>query len=198
MRVNGKERKKKEVVFGPVTLQCGYDDKGEPEFWDFLAVPVWDRDEFNQLCPEPMPPVRGYKPDGSKTYDTEGKTPAGVDYKRDIKLHGLRWWGYLILKSLEPSNIQWDMVSLDDPETWSLVEDELRADLAHYEFGKVTDLVEEANAISLEKLEENRRTFWQRRALLAQQKNSPDGENPSTPDGEPVSDPTLTQDSGTS
>lgn len=193
MRVNGKERKKKDVVFGPLTLQCGYDKKGEPEFWDFLAVPVWNREEFNRLCPEPMPPVRGYKPDGSKTYDIEGK-----EYKDDLKLHGLRWWGYLILKSLEPSNIQWDTVSLDNPETWDKVEAELDMHLAHYEFNKLTDLVEEANALSAAKLEENRKTFWQRRALLAQQKNSQDGVPQNTPEGEPVSDPTLTPEIGTS
>lgn len=184
MKVNGVEAKREDAVYGPVSFQRGIDEDGNPVYLDFLAVPLWDRKEFDELCPAPTPPVKGYKPDGSKTYDEEAP-----DHLAKKRARSAKWWGYLVLTSLAPSNIEWESVSIDDPDTWDKVEDELgppNGILSYYEFGKVMDLVNQANALDQAKLEANLQSFWQRRAGSAQQSNSQDGGPKSSSDGGPV------------
>jgi len=164
MQVGGIEATK-EAIFGPLPFKRGKD------ILAFFAQPVWDMDEFNVLCPPPV--NRNYRfTKGGKELD-----PDAPVYKEALAAYGRKRWGYIVMKSLEPSNIKWNKVKADDPETWLNVEEELRETLAHFEFSKLMELVHEANALDEEKLAENAKLFFQRTAQQADpSENSPDSE----------------------
>jgi hypothetical protein len=178
MRVNGQEAKQK-VVFGPLVFK-----RGEGQFLAFYAQPVWSYDEFDQLCPTPENKNFVFTREGKKVDDD---SPA---FRVQLKEYALRKWSWLVLKTLEPSKIEWDQVKEDDPKTWGLVEKELQESLAVFEFNKLMDLVDEANAMSDEKLEANAETFFQiaaQGAALATE-SSQNGEPVSIKSGDPASD----------
>lgn len=152
MKVGGVENDKS-VVFGPVTFS-----RGKNKFLAFYAQPVWDLDEFNRLCPPPVNKNYVFTK-GGKQLDSEA--PA---YLHDLQEYYRRRWGYVVLKSLEPSQIEWGTVNVSDPSTWGLVQSELQKELSVYEFAKVMNLVDEANALDETKLEENAKSFFQLRA----------------------------------
>lgn len=179
MKVNGQEATK-EVVFGPLCFK-----RGPKQFLTFYAQPVWSYSEFDQLCPAPENKNVIFTRDGKQT---DHNAPA---HKHALKEHGVRRWGYYILKSLEPSHIEWDTVDLEDPKTWGLVEQELRDNLAHFEYQQLMALVDEANALDADKLAENAATFFQIADLesAAEASNpSPSGEPENIPSSGPVSD----------
>jgi hypothetical protein len=153
MRINGVSADKDAAIFPapgkPLTFKRGQN------FLAFYAQPVWDMDEFNALCP--LPENKNFRFEkGGKVKD-----PDAPAWRETLSEYSRKRWGYVVLKSLEPSNIEWDGVSLDDPSTWLTVEEELKKHLAVYEFAKVMELVDEANAIDAAKLEENAESFFQ-------------------------------------
>lgn len=148
MKVNGVENDRK-VLFGPVVFK-----RGPNKFLSFYAQPVWDLDEFNALCPQPT--------NKNYIFDKTGKhvDPQAPAYLEELAQYYRKRWGYITLKSLEPSKIEFSSVSLSDPKTWGDAEAALRKELSVYEFAKVARLVEEANALDEEKLEENAKSFF--------------------------------------
>ena len=138
-------------MFGPLTFKRG------DTFLTFYAQPVWNLDEFNQAVKRPVNEFVRFNSQGKKEAD-----PDAPAYREELIEYGRKRWGYLVLKSLEPSNIEFEKVSLSDPSTWPLVEQELKENLGIYEFAKVMSLVDEANALDEEKLEENAKSFFQR------------------------------------
>jgi hypothetical protein len=125
----------------------------------FRAIGVPDYEPFNKLCPEPKAPVV-YKP-------KEGWVPNEDEpgYQEMMKNYGQKRMSWLIITSLEPSNIEWDEVNPDNPSTWNKWEEELKAaGLNHVECRRVQNLVFEANCLDEEKLVQARESF-----LLGQQ-----------------------------
>ena len=172
MKVGGVETSR-EALFGPLTFRRGKD------YLVFYAQPVWDLDEFNLRCPAPVNNHHMFTK-GGKVIDP--KAPAYLDALAE---HSRKRWGYIVLKTLEPSNITWDNVSLVDPSTWVNVEQDLKRSLGLYEFSRVMRLVDEANAIDEEKLEENAQSFFQQQAQAAEaKKQSPNTAPANTLSGE--------------
>lgn len=168
MKINGVSTDKSSAIFPapdkPLTFRRGN------QFLAFYAQPVWDMDEFNELCPMPENTHFRFEKGGKV------KDPDAPAYRAALAEYSRKRWGYVVLKSLEPSNIEWDGVSLDDPSTWLNVEEELKKVLAVYEFARVMELVDEANAIDDAKLEENAKSFFQKSYREDLEKNSrPDG-----------------------
>lgn len=157
MKVGGVENDLK-VVFGPVTF-C----RGPGKYLAFLAQPVWSLEGFNALCPAPVNRNYVFTKQG-KQLDVEA--PA---FKDEQAVYYRKRWAWTVIESLRPSNIQWDDVKEDDPETWLNVEPELRKNLAIYEFAAVMRLIDEANALDGDKLEENAKTFFQIQAQRTSQ-----------------------------
>lgn len=171
MKVDGQEIKKGDAIFGPFVIHRGHevdkdgnvliDSQGEPvkRLIAFFAQPVWSWDEFNEQFPRPEPKAgevvftkHGQQPD----YDAPG-------YKQRIEQHNSRRWGFMILKSLEPSEVEFDNTSLTKPETWDQVEEILKRDeFSEFEFACIGNLIEEANGINSQKLEENKMDFLSR------------------------------------
>lgn len=155
MKVNGVTNDK-DVKFGPVVFK-----RGPNKFLTFYAQPVWSMDEFNSICPAPVNRFYVFTTAGKQLDD---QAPA---YLEELKEFYRRRWGYVMMKSLEPSKIEWGKVNPSDPKTWGFVEEELRGELSVYEFAKVAKLVDEANALDEDKLEENAKSFFQLAAAEA-------------------------------
>jgi hypothetical protein len=164
MKSNGKSLRDN-AIFGPLTF------KRKDELITFFAQPVWDYKEFDRLCPLPENTsyafIRNERGRAEKVIDKDSS-----DYKALLEGYDNQKWGYYIIKSLEPSfapqgSLEWDKVSPTDPKTWGFVEEELRGSLAFYEFTKVMNLVDEANALNAAKLEENAESFFHQEAKKA-------------------------------
>lgn len=154
MKVNGVEANKLHTV--ALVLPRGAD---APLVFYAEALP--DLTEFDKLCPLPVA-AQTYTPKGI-TYNT-----TAPDYVAALKLYNERRWGYVMMRSLRPSNIEWDTVNAHDCETWTQVEPELRKAVSYFEYGKIVDMVEEANALNATKLIEARDDFFRKAAVAAQ------------------------------
>lgn len=120
----------------------------------FWAVGLPNRDEFDGYVPTPKPPGKhtqsGWVPDLNEP-----------GYQASLAAYNKRWLGYLVVKSLEPSEIEWDTVKLDVPGTWHEWENDLKtgAGLSAVECNLVWNLVAEANSLDQAKLDKAREAF---------------------------------------
>lgn len=123
-----------------------------------FAQAVLDWDEFDEKCPEPKPPV-------VRTKDGVNPDFSDLGYKAQAIDHGIKRMAYLTLKSLEPSNIEWETVNMDKPSTWTNYNKELRdAGFSVVEIQRIGAAVMQANALDEEKLEAARQVFLRGRA----------------------------------
>jgi hypothetical protein len=111
-------------------------------------------DVFNKLVPVPVPPMV-LKKGGVKESDLADK-----DYKAALSHRDNLRFAYLILRSLEPSNIEWEIIDMEKPSTWLKWSDELlESGLSDKEVQRVVDAVMVAGSLSEAKLEEARAAF---------------------------------------
>jgi len=119
----------------------------------FKAIGVQSYEEFDALVSAPKAPGKRTK-DGFKL---DLKDPT---YREQSDLFGKKRFAYTILVSLEPSNIEWETVKMEDPNTWLNWEQELRAaGFNEIEVQRIQHLVLEANCLSEDKLKEARERF---------------------------------------
>ena len=119
----------------------------------FRARGLPDFDEFDELCPAPEPPAK--------------LTPKGKEYITDDpnflaarKEYTKRQLAYMVVKSLIPSEIEWDTVDLTKPASWPNWEADLKkAGITQTECNRVYQLCREANTLDEQKLEEARDFF---------------------------------------
>ena len=148
----------------------------------FRARGLPDMEEFDKLCPEPKPPGKLTK---------EGWEPNEEDagWRSAMLAHGRKRMAYMVVRSLEPSEIEWDSVDPDNPKTWSNYTDDLRrAGLSQVEINRIVQLVWEANCLDEEKLQRARQVFIRGQQPASDASSGPSTEPPSTPSGEPASD----------
>jgi len=156
MKLNGKKFSNENAIFGPVVIKRG------EEFFPFYAEPCWDYVEFDEACPRPVPPVSGWNAStGRKEADPKSKI-----HQEALKLWAAKRWGYYVLKSLAPTKLELEGVSLDDFDSLGKVDEAMKYDkeknpdgLSEYEFLEVMTLVDEANLLDADKLEENKKSF---------------------------------------
>jgi hypothetical protein len=146
----------------------------------FIAKPVYNLDEFIALCPEP-----DVKQFGKMTKDGWVPDLEAPQYLDLLRLRRVAHWDYTMIKSLEPSNINWDKVKHNDPKTWKHCQTELLSVLSYTEFSKVIGLVEEANTMDDAKLEENRESFFRKRVAVLEQ-TSPTSAQENMQSGQPA------------
>ena len=117
------------------------------------AKAVKINEEFEKRLPEPTPPNVRTK-DGSKPdYKVE-------NYKQALALRDTQRFNFLVIKSLEPSEIEWEEVDMDVPSTWSKWSKELiEAGLSEIEVNRIANAVMAANSLDEEKIEEARKSF---------------------------------------
>jgi hypothetical protein len=95
----------------------------------------------------------------------------------------------MVVKSLEPSEIEWDTVDPDNPKTWTNYAEDLRgAGFSQVEVNRIVGLVWEANCLDEAKLEEARQVFLRGQQPVSDASSGPSTEPESTPSGVPASD----------
>ncbi len=145
------------------------------------AKAVLDMDTFDKLCPEPKPP-------GKRTREGWIPNPDDTNYKTILDQYQNRRLGYMIIKSLEPSNIEWPTVNINDPHTWANYVLDMRAGgLSNIEINRIISCVMQANALDEKKLEEARRHFLLGQQMESDQSSGLNTEQVGMPSGQPVS-----------
>lgn len=138
-------------------------------------------DEFDVLCPEPKPPGKLTKDGWIPDVDNE-------NYRQTINNHNEKRIAYLVIKSLEPSEIEWDTVSIDNPKTWiNYVQDFKNAGLTTIEINRIVKCVMQANSLDEDKLEQARKVFLLGQAQAQKESSGQITEQPIMPSGEVVS-----------
>ena len=120
----------------------------------FKARGLPDMDEFNKLSPEPAAPCRKMADGTASADDKDPGDPA------QTVQHTRQRWAYLVVKSLEPSQIEWDTVKLDEPATWTNWEADLKANgFTGVECNRIFGLMLSANSLDERKIKAARESF---------------------------------------
>jgi hypothetical protein len=147
----------------------------------FKARGLADMDEFQKLCPEPTPP-------GKLTKEGWVPNPDDKNYVSVMAEYGKRRLAYMIVKTLEPSSIEWETVDLSIAGTWANWEQDLKsAGFTQIECNRVVALVLEANCLNEEKLEKARKLFLLGPQTASAGISGPSTEPVTTQSGEPAS-----------
>jgi len=144
MRINGVE------VTGSEALLVLPRDKGDIPI---KAVAVSISEEFDEKCPVPVAPMLQTK-DGNKPDHNDKDFKVAMARRADMR------FALMIVRSLEPSNIEWDKVNVDMPATWLTWRDELQKEgLSEVECNRIVGLVLEANSLDEAKIKAARDNF---------------------------------------
>jgi hypothetical protein len=147
----------------------------------FRARGLRDTSEFEAKCPPPKPPGKLTK-DGWVANDTD------PTYQQVQTEYAKKRLGFIVVRSLEPSEIEWDTVNLDDPRTWANWEKDLKnGGLSQIEANRVLALVMEANALDEAKLQKARESFLAGQIPMPAEFSGPQTEPASMPSGERAS-----------
>lgn len=183
MKVNGVDATKVSAWEPPpLVLDRGADENGEPVFLVFRARGVKSMQDFDNRVPFPT--------NESGAFDSQGRfvpNPEAAAYLDKLRTYHDTRWAYICIKTLEPSNIEWDTVKDDDPNTWVNWEKDLDSILvSEFEFSAVERLIRQANALDEGKMEENRQTFFQMLGAVVSTNTGLQDEAENSPSGEPV------------
>jgi hypothetical protein len=117
------------------------------------ATAVAINEEWEKKCPEPVAPMLQTKDGNNPDFSDE-------TYKESMERRGKLRFALMIIRSLEPSNIEWEEVDVDKPATWLKWDEELMAaGLSEVECNRILGLVMEANSLDEAKIKEARAAF---------------------------------------
>lgn len=139
----------------------------------FIAQPVDSWDEFEALVPAPDPKKYGGRFVKGGGFQGDPEHPA---YKEALDERLRLMDAYTFIKSLEPSQIEWKQVRLDDPTTWKHYRTELRQAITSHELNLVIKLVVDTNALDARALEANRESFFLQTSASAEPPTGPAAE----------------------
>lgn len=144
------------------------------------AQAVMDMDAFDAIYP--MPKAPGVRKKGGFAPNTNDKT-----YLQQVSQRDEIRFAYMVIKSLEPSEIEWSGIDMDKPDTWLGWTDELKeAGVSATEVNRIIACVMQANCLDEAKLKEARELFLRGPALEPSGTCGPATEPESTPSGEPA------------
>jgi hypothetical protein len=120
----------------------------------FKFVGVTDDSEFHKLYPEPSPPKT------MKVGIGIVENVEDANFKEQLLKREIAKKDWFFLKSVSPSNIEWDTVKLDDFETWGNWKIDLKnAGFSVPEVNTIYAKFWEANTLSEDMLAEARQRF---------------------------------------
>ena len=144
------------------------------------AQAVMDMDAFDVLCPMPTPP-------GKRTKDGFQPNPKDKTYLQQVDQRDETRFAYMVIKSLEPSEIEWAKVDMDKPATWCKWTEEMKeAGVSATEVNRIIGCVMQANSLDEAKLKEAREVFLRGPVLEESGTCGPATEPESTPSGTPA------------
>lgn len=146
----------------------------------FEAKAVLSYDDFDKLCPAPVPPKR-MLPGGIMQENVEDPK-----YKIAQATYSEQRLAWMVLESLTATKeLEWELVKRDDPTTWPKWSEELQqAGFSTVEVNRVLRGVFEANALDEEKIEAARKRFLALEAEKAHQESIRQAEQQSTASGD--------------
>jgi hypothetical protein len=110
-------------------------------------------DDFDKMCPEPIAPL-------IMTKDGSHRDVADKDYKRSVDIRHERRFAYMMIRALEPSEIEWEEVDLEKPSTWMKWTDELtKAGITEVEMNRIIGAVMSAMSLDEAKIKKAREDF---------------------------------------
>jgi len=163
MKIAGRDVSGPNVVYLVLPRNPEIDEEGNEHDRDIVikAQAVQDLSTLDTLLPEPKPPAAMGK-GGEKVFNYKDTT-----YKQQTLQYNLKKIAYIVIKSLEPSEIEWDGVDLEDPSTWLRYVDEFKeAGFSQIEINKIGAAALEANALDEAKLDKARADFLRGRAAV--------------------------------
>ncbi len=121
-----------------------------------MATALKDFEDFQEICKRPEPPVKIKAKTGERVPNVKDES-----YLSDLKIHNDKFTAWVIIKSLESTEgMEWETVSLDDPNTWLNWKQELiDSNFSAGEITYIVDKVMEANGMNDAKLKEARAVF---------------------------------------
>lgn len=138
------------------------------------ARALQDMDEFLDAVKEPKPPgklVRGEWKD-----NVEDPT-----YKQRMETFSKQRAGFLVIRSLEPSEIEWETVVDDDPKTWPNWEDDLKnSGFTNVECNHILTLVMGVNQLDEAKMKAARESFLRGQEAESEKSPGPNTEQSDT------------------
>ena len=149
----------------------------------FKAQAVLDYDDFDKLCPVPLPPPI-IKKGGERGLDTNDK-----DYLAAMDKWASAKTNWMILKSLQATpDLEWETVDMSLSETWGNYEQELKdSGFSPPETLRIIQCVINACGLNQEKIDEATKRFLAGVVSSQNSEPSPDSEPKTTPSGEPAS-----------
>ncbi len=174
MKINGQE------IRG-ICIETLVLPRGENTFV-IKAQAIPDFDEFDNLCPEPKAPGRltkdGWEPDLKDE-----------NYRSVLDIYHENRVAYLVVRSLEINDMEWDTVDINNPKTWAnYTKDFKKAGLSAIEINRVVQIVMQANALDEEKLEKARANFLLGQQMAAEELSGQNTEPEISPSGKHVVD----------
>lgn len=148
------------------------------------ARAVLSMEVFEQYVPQPQAKRAWSKDKGNHLMTEEPQ------FVKDMAVYGEQRFAFIALKSLEPSEIEWQTVALEDPSTWTNWSEELKdAGMSDIEVQRVIVCVMQANSLDENKLKQARLAFLTGLEEAAKAKSSSDQtEPPNTSSGQPAND----------
>lgn len=149
----------------------------------FTARAVLDMSEFENQVPSPKAPAR-LVAGGRWEENTDSQS-----YKDSLTRYGELRMGFIVTRSLIPSEIDWDTVDFDKPDTWVNWKNDLKA--AHFsdiEIQRVFLLCIQANSLDENKLKEAREAFLLGQAKGRAKSSGQHTEPQNTQSGPPAND----------
>lgn len=145
----------------------------EPENIVFVCEAVLDYSEFEKLVPSPQPPL--VRPTGKAPYyDTKDKKYLkALDERSSLRT---KW---MLLKTIQNSEVEFETIRMDDPTTWDNFENELSTCLTPYEVSQLLGKIYQAN-IPNERVREEAENFSQVSNMLQQAAESLETPEPGT------------------
>lgn len=146
----------------------------------FLARAIESFDEFNKLCPEPVPPT-ALTSNGKKILTDD------PSYREMLATHNTRRVCWMVITSLQ--DIEWDTVVSDKPSTWDNWEEDMKSNgFSSSVIGRIVNHVMEVNMLDESKLELARKNFALGLAVAEEKSSGQTTEPQTTLSGTPAAE----------
>lgn len=150
------------VIDGPKTTILAIPREDNDIIFKFIAI--GDDTEFEKISPEPIPPKYYSVKEKKNITNFEDKA-----YKDKMAIRATQKMNWFFLKSVAPSEVEWDTVKLEDPTTYGNWREDLKN--AGFSIGEMNAIFEafmNTNTVTEEKMTEARNRF------LASQQGQPE------------------------